>query len=383
MRAVTYDGPYRIKVRKKPDPTIEHPMDGIVKVSAAAICGSDLHLVHGLVPDTRIGATLGHEFVGEVVELGPQVDGIRTGERVAIPFNIFCGACYFCERGLVSSCENTNPATEMACGIYGYSHTMGGYEGGQAQYVRVPFIGVDAEPIPDGVEDLDALSVTDAFATGYQAAEMCAINGGETVVVLGCGPVGLFAMKSAWLLGAGRVIAVDRVAYRLEFARRFANVETLDYRDADLVQMIRDRTEGRGADAVIDAVGLEASGSAAQRALGVYGKMIAGSAEALNTAIHCAMKGGTVVAIGVYGPPWNVIDFGSAMNKHLTIRTGQCSVKRYMPRLFEHIQEGRVDAQSVFTHRLGLEEAPGAYKTFARKKEDCIKVALYPHGTLH
>jgi len=383
MRALTYDGLYRTKVRQKPEPRIEHPMDGIVKVRAAAICGSDLHLLHGMVPDTRIGATLGHEFVGEVVGVGPEADGVRVGDRVAVPFNIFCGACWYCSRGLTSSCENTNPATDLACGIYGYSHSMGGYEGGQAQYVRVPFVGVDAERIPEDVDDLDALAVTDTLPTGYQAAEMANINGGETVVVFGAGPVGLFAMKAAWLFGAGRVIAVDQLDYRLKFARRFAEVEAFDFREGDIVETILEETNGRGAHACIDAVGLEAAGSPVQRGIGIYGKMAAGSAAALNTAIQCTRKGGTVVAIGVYGPPWTLMDFGAAMNKQLTIRAGQCSVKRYMPRMFEHIRAGRIDAQRLFTHRLSLEEGPGAYHTFAQKREDCIKVALYPNGTIH
>lgn len=384
MRALTYDGPNRTKVREKALPRIEHPMDGIVAVRAAAICGSDLHLLHGLVPDTRVGSTMGHEFVGEVVEVGPEATGARVGDRVAVPFNIFCGACWFCQRGLTSSCESTNPATDLACGIYGYSHSMGGYDGGQAQYVRVPFVGVDAEPIPEDIEDLDALTVTDTLPTGYQAAEMAGIQGGETVVVFGAGPVGLFAMKAAWLFGAGRVIAVDQLEYRLEFARRFAEVETFNFRETDVVATILEETKGRGAHACIDAVGLEAAGSPVQRGIGIYGKMASGSAAALNSAIACTRKGGTVVAIGVYGPPWTLMDFGAAMNKQITIRAGQCSVKRYMPRMFEHIRNGRIDAQKVFTHRLTLEEGPDAYHTFAQKREDCIKVALFPNAsTVH
>lgn len=380
MRALTYDGPYRVKLRDKPEPTIEHPMDGIVKVRTAAICGSDLHLFHGLVPDTRIGSTLGHEFTAEVMEIGPEVQGVSVGDRVAIPFTIFCGACYFCVRGLTASCENTNPASSLACGVYGYSHTVGGYEGGQAEYVRVPFIGVDAEPIPEDIGELDALATTDALPTGYQAAEMCALGGGETVVVFGAGPVGLFAMKAAWLFGASRVIAVDEVEERLAFARRFASVETLNFRETPIVETILEATEGRGAHATIDAVGLEASGRPMQRLFGIRAKMQAGSSAALDMAIHSTRKGGTVVAIGVYGPPWIAMDFGTAMNKQLTIRTGQCSVKRYMPRMFEHIREGRIDAQEVFTHRVPLEQAPEAYRTFARKEDGCIKVALFPDG---
>jgi threonine dehydrogenase-like Zn-dependent dehydrogenase len=380
MRALTYDGPYRVKVRNKPEPRIEHPQDGIVRVTSAAICGSDLHLLHGLIPDTRIGSTFGHEFTGIVEEVGPGATGVRKGDRVMLPFQIFCGGCYFCRHGLTSCCDSTNPATDAATGIYGYSHTMGGYEGGQAEYVRVPFIGVDAEKIPDDVEDLDALPVTDAFSTGYQAAEMLDLKGGETVLVLGCGPVGLFSMWSAWAMGAGRVIAVDHLDYRLAFARDWLGVETLNFRDHDLVTTVKGMTEGRGADATIDAVGCEAAGSPVHRALGVYAKLEAGSPQALNFAIHATRKGGIISVIGAYGPPFNMVDIGTFMNKAQTMRTGQASVKRYMPHLLDHIRQGRIRPSKVFTHRVPLEEAPKAYHTFAQKKDGCIKVALFPNG---
>ena len=383
MRALTYDGPYRVAVRNKPDPRIEHPQDAIVRVSAAAICGSDLHLLHGLIPDTRIGATFGHEFVGTVEEVGPEVTGIERGDRVMLPFQIFCGGCFYCERGLTACCENTNPASDVAAGVYGYGHLTGGYDGGQAEYVRVPFAGVDAERVPDDLDDLDALPLTDALPTGYLAAEMCNLKGGETVVVFGAGPVGLYAMRSLWLMGAGRVIAVDHVDYRLDFAHRWAKVETLDFREVDVVATVKELTDDRGADASIDAVGCEAASSPLQRAVGVYGKTVAGSAAALNWCFHATRKGGTVSVVGVYGPPFNLVDFGTAMNKNQTIRTGQCSVKRYMPHLIEHVRSGRIDAKALFTHRLPLERAPEAYHTFAQKKDGCIKVALFPNDTLH
>jgi threonine dehydrogenase-like Zn-dependent dehydrogenase len=385
MKALTYEGPYRVAVRDKPEPKIEHPQDGILRVSAAAICGSDLHLLHGLVPDTRIGSTFGHEFVGTVEELGPQAIGLEKGDRVMLPFQIFCGGCYFCTRGLTSCCDSTNPATDAAAGIYGYSHTFGGYDGGQAEYVRVPFIGVDAEKIPGDIDDLDALPITDAFSTGYQAAEMTGIRGGETVLVLGCGPVGLFAMWSLWAIGAGRVIAVDHLDYRLEFARDWFGVETLNFRNVDLVTAIKGMTEGRGADATIDAVGCEAAGSVLHRALGVYGKLEAGSPQALNFAIHATRKGGTISVIGAYGPPYTGVDIGTYMNKAQTMRTGQASVKRYMPHLLDHVRAGRIRPSRIFTHRVRLDEAPFAYHTFAQKRDGCIKVALFPDGapTLH
>jgi len=380
---LTYEGPYRVAVQNKPEPRIEHPQDGIVKVNAAAICGSDLHLLHGLIPDTRIGDVFGHEFVGTVEELGPGVEGVKEGDRVMLPFQIFCGGCYYCQRGLTACCENTNPATDVGTGIYGYSHTMGGYDGGQAEYVRVPFIGVDAEKIPDDVEDLDALPLTDAFSTGYQAAEMCELRGGETVLVLGCGPVGLSAMWAAWAMGAGRVIAVDQVDYRLQFAREWAQVETLNFRDVDLIPKIKEMTNGRGADASIDAVGCEAAGSATHRLMGVHLKMEAGSPEAINTAIQATRKGGIISLIGAYGPPYNAVNIGTFMNKQQTMRTGQASVKRYMPHLLEHIRAGRVKPSKLFTHRLPLEEAPEAYHTFSAKNDGCIKVALFPNQTIH
>ena len=323
-------------------------------------------------------------MVGIVEELGPNAAGVKRGDRVALPFQIFCGGCFFCSRGLTSCCESTNPASDAGCGIYGYSHTMGGYEGGHAQYIRAPFIGVDAEVIPEDVSDLDALTTTDAFATGYQGAEMCELKGGETVLVLGAGPVGLFAMWSAWAMGAGRVIAVDQYAYRLQLARDWFGVETLNFRDDDLVTVIKGMTEGRGADATIDAVGCEAAGSATHRALGVYAKLEAGSPQAINSAIHATRKGGVISLIGGYGPPFNGVDIGTFMNKAQRMNTGQASVKRYMPRLLEHIRAGRIKPSKVFTHLLSLEEASHGFHTMAKKQEDCIKVALFPNGrTFH
>jgi threonine dehydrogenase-like Zn-dependent dehydrogenase len=383
MHALTYEGPHHVAIRKKPEPKIEHPQDGIVRVTVAGICGSDMHLLHGMMPDTRVGAILGHETVGVVEELGPNAKGLQVGDRVALPFQIFCGGCFYCSRGLTSCCENTNAATDAGTGMYGYSHTMGGYDGGQAEYVRVPFIGVDAEKLPDDVNDLDALPITDAYATGYQGAEMCELKGGETVLVLGAGPIGLFASWSAWAMGAGRVIVVDHLDYRLKFAREWLGVETLNFKDHDLVTVVKGMTEGRGADATVEAVGCEAAGSPVHQALGVHGKLEAGSAQALNFAFHATRKGGVISMVGGYGPPWNAVDIGTFMNKAQRMNTGQVSVKRYMPRLLEHIQAGRIQPSKVFTHRLKLEEAPDAYHTMAKKQDGIIKVALFPHGQLH
>ena len=381
MQAMVYDGPYKVKVGQKPDPIIEHPNDAIVRVTRAAICGSDLHLLHGLVSDTRVGCTFGHEFVGVVEEVGPSVRHLRPGDRVAVPFNISCGTCFYCKRGLLANCENTNPNSDLAAGVYGYSHTTGGYEGGQAQFVRVPFADVGPMKIPDDMEDEEVLFLTDILPTGYQGAEMGGIQAGDTVVVFGAGPVGLFAMKSAWLLGAERVIAVDHVSYRLDFARRYAQVETLNFKEEeDIVTTLKELTEGRGPDVTIDAVGMEAEGSKLHSMLGVKLKLEAGSPTALNWAIQATRKGGTISVVGVYGPPWNLVPIGTAMNKGLTLRMNQCNVKRYMPHLLEHIRKGRIDAKGIITHRFPLGEVARAYELFEKKLDGCIKCVLLPHG---
>jgi threonine dehydrogenase-like Zn-dependent dehydrogenase len=378
MRALSYQGPFKVKVVKKADPRIEHGNDAILKVTRAAICGSDLHLLHGLVPDTRVGCTFGHEFTGVVEEVGPSVRNLRRGDRVVVPFNISCGTCFYCSRGLSANCENTNPNSDVASGVYGYSHTTGGYDGGQAEYVRVPFADVGPMKIPDDMEDEEVLFLSDILPTGYQAAEMGEIKGGETVVVLGCGPVGLFAMKSAWLLGASRVIAVDHVDYRLDFARRYAGVETVNFKKVDdVVEYLKDQFEGRGPDVVVEAVGMEAEGSKMHRMLGM-GFMQAGVPVAINWAIQAVRKGGNVSIIGVYGPPWNLVDIGTAMNKGLTLRMNQCNVRRYMPHLLKHIREGRIDAKAIITHRFPLNDAPKAYDIFSDKKDGCVKCVLTP-----
>jgi threonine dehydrogenase-like Zn-dependent dehydrogenase len=381
MQAMVYDGPYRVRVGTKPDPVIEHPNDAIIRVTRSAICGSDLHLLHGFITDTRVGCTFGHEFAGVVEEVGPSVRTLKPGDRVVVPFNISCGTCFYCKRGLTANCECTNPNSEMAAGVYGYSHTTGGYEGGQAQYVRVPFADVGPMKIPDDMEEEEVLFLSDILPTGYQGAEMANIQPGDTVVVFGAGPVGLFAMKSAWLLGAGRVIAVDHLDYRLDFARRYAQVETLNFKDEpDIILKLKDMTEGRGPDSCVDAVGLEAEGDKLHTLLGVKLKMEAGSPTAINWSIQAARKGGTVSIIGVYGPPWNMVAIGTAMNKGLTLRMNQCNVKRYMPHLLEHIRAGRIDAKGIITHRFPLAEIPRAYELFEKKRDGCIKCVLLPHG---
>lgn len=382
MLAMTYRRPRKVRIESKADPVILHPNDVILRVTRTAICGSDLHLYHGLVPDTRVGSTFGHEFTGVVEEVGPSVQSLKKGDRVVVPFNISCGTCFFCSRELYSACENTNPSAPISGGIYGYSHTTGGYAGAQAEYVRVPFADVGPMKIPDGMDEEDALFLGDILPTGYQAAEMAELKRGETVVVFGAGPVGLFAMKSAWLMGAGRVIAVDGYDYRLEFARHCARVETVNLHEVDdMVRHLRQLTDGRGPDACIDAVGLEADGSAINTVLGRKLKLEAGSPTALNWAIDSVRRGGNVVLIGVYGPPFNMVPIGTAMNKGLTLRMAQCHVKRYMPRLLEHILAKRIDPKGIITHRLPLEEVAEGYRLFEQKLDGCIKTVLIPGGS--
>jgi len=381
MLALTYHGPNRVRVDKKPEPRIEHPNDILLRVTRTAICGSDLHLFHGLVPDTRVGSVFGHEFAGVVEEVGSSVQSLKRGDRVVVPFNISCGTCFFCQRGLTANCENTNPSAGIASGVYGYSHTTGGYDGGQAELVRVPFADVGPMKIPDDMHEEDVLFLSDILPTGYQAAEMGEIEKGETVVVFGAGPVGTFAAKSAWLLGAGRVIVVDCVDYRLDFVREYANVETVNFREVDdVVLEIKRMTDKRGADVCIDAVGMEASGSMFQKALGMA-FLQAGAPTAIDWSIQAARKGGNVVIIGVYGPPWNLVDIGTAMNKGLTLRMNQCNVKRYMPHLLEHIRAGRIDAKRIISHRIPLEHAEEGYHLFEKKLDRCTKCVLIPPQT--
>ncbi|SFW22655.1 zinc-dependent alcohol dehydrogenase [Luteibacter sp. UNCMF366Tsu5.1] len=381
MLATTYRRPYRVSARHVPDPVIEHPFDAIVRVLRSCICGSDLHLYHGLVPDTRVGSIFGHEFVGEVVDVGSGVRNLKVGDRVLVPFNIFCGTCYFCQRELYSNCHNVNPEATAVGGIYGYSHTTGGYDGGQAEYVRVPFADIGPTVIPPDIHIEDAVLLTDVVPTGYQAAEMGDIRENDTVVIFGAGPIGLLAARSAWLMGAGRVIVVDHVDYRLDFARRFAHCETVDFRSVgDMAIHIKKMTDGLGADVCIDAVGCEASGSVMQRVTGVTMKLQAGAATVLHWAINSVRKGGNVSIVGVYGPTFNAVPIGNAINKGLTLRMNQASVKRHLPRLIEHIQAGRLNPREIITHRVPLEEVSDAYEMFSGKKDQCIKTVLIPPG---
>jgi threonine dehydrogenase-like Zn-dependent dehydrogenase len=381
MLAMNYRGPYRVRVAHKQEPEIEHPGDAIVRVTRSCICGSDLHLYHGLVPDTRVGMTFGHEFTGIVEEVGPSVRNLKKGDHVLVPFNIFCGTCFFCQKELYSNCHNVNPQATAVGGIFGYSHTTGGYDGGQAEFVRVPMADVGPTVIPDWMDVEDAALLTDVCPTGYQAAEMGDIKEGDTVVVFGAGPIGLLAAKSSWLMGAGRVIVVDHLEYRLEFAKRWAQCEIVNFKDVgDMAMHIKRMTDWLGADVCIDCVGAEAMGSALQQLTGVKMKLQAGAATALMWAINSVRKGGTVSIVGVYGPTFNLVPIGNVLNKGLTLRGNQAVVKRHLPRLIEHIKAGRLKPSEIITHRFAIEDIPEAYHMFSSKLDEIIKPIIVPSG---
>jgi threonine dehydrogenase-like Zn-dependent dehydrogenase len=381
MRAMVYRGPYRIRVEEKDIPPIEHPNDAIVRVTMGAICGSDLHLYHGLVPDTRVGTTFGHEFIGVVEQVGSSVQNLKPGDRVMVPFNIFCGSCFFCARGLQGNCHNANANATAAGAIYGYSHTTGGYDGGQAEFVRVPFADVGPSLIPEWMSDEDAVMLTDACPTGYFGAQLGEIREGDVVAVFGAGPVGLYAAKSAWLMGAGRVIVIDHIEYRLEKARSFAHAETINFTEHDdLIVHMKKITDGLGADVCIDAVGAEADGAVFQHVSATKFKLQGGSPVALNWAIDSVRKGGTISIVGVYGPLFSAIKFGDAFNKGLTLRMNQCPVKRQWPRLFEHVKNGYLKPSELVTHRIPLEHIAEGYHIFSSKLDGCIKPVVIPNA---
>lgn len=379
MRAMTYRGPFRVRVEDKPEPEILHPSDAIVRVTRAAICGSDIHLYHGLMPDLRVGTTFGHESIGIVEEVGPDVQNVKPGDKVLIPFNVSCGFCYFCSRGLLGNCHNTNPGATAAGGIYGYSHTCGGYDGGQAEYVRVPFANFNPTIIPDDISDDDALLLTDVVPTGYFAAQLADISEGQTVLIFGAGPIGIIAARCAWLMGAGRVVVTDHLDYRLDFVAKYAPAETVNFAHLkDPVVYFKKVFDYIGADVAIDAVGLDATGSAVQSLMGERLKLQAGNATAFHWAVNSVRKAGTVVVIGVYGPPMNLVPLGSIMNKGLTIRANQAPVKRQLPRLFEHIRAGHIKPSEIITHRFSLEEIADGYRVFTSKYDGCIKPVVIP-----
>jgi threonine dehydrogenase-like Zn-dependent dehydrogenase len=390
MKAVCWWGKGKVRVAEVPDPKILNPRDAIVRVTLTAICGSDLHLYDGYVPTMMKGDILGHEFMGEVMEVGGEVKNLRPGDRVIVPFPIACGRCFFCHEKMWSLCDNTNPNAWMVealmgysgAGIYGYSHMYGGYAGGQAEYVRVPFADVNPTKIPDGIPDEKVLFLTDILPTGYMAAENCGIQPGDTVAVWGCGPVGQFAILSAWMLGAERVIAIDRVPERLRLAQRDGRTEILNFEEVpDVFEAVKELTGGRGPDRCIDAVGMEGHGHTVDAVLDRVKqaiKLTFDRAHSLRQAIHCCRKGGTVSIPGVYAGFIDKIPFGTAFGKGLTMKMGQTHVHNYTRMLLEKIMSGELDPSYIITHRVALDDAPEMYRTFRDKEDECIKVVMKP-----
>jgi threonine dehydrogenase-like Zn-dependent dehydrogenase len=389
MKAACWMGTRKVAVQDVPDPKILNSRDAIIRVTSTAICGSDLHLYNGFIPTMKKGDVVGHEFMGEVVELGRDVTSLRLGDRVVVPFPISCGRCEQCLNGMFSLCENSNPNAWMAeklwgyspCGIFGYSHMLGGYAGGQSEYARVPFADIGPIKVPESLSDDQVLFLSDIFPTGFMAAEMCGIKPGDIVAVWGCGPVGQFAIKSAYMLGAERVIAIDRFDYRLDVARQSGGAETLNYELVNIREALEDMTGGRGPDHCIDAVGME--GHAPGLAF-AYDKVKTNlfletdRPVALREAILSCRSGGTVSVAGVYGGFIDKFPMGAVVNRSLTIRSGQCHVHRYLRPLLARIEAGEIDPAFIISHRLPLDAAPEAYDMFFKKNDECLKVVLKP-----
>jgi len=389
MRANCWQGAHKLRIEDVPDPQILNPRDAIVRVTSTAICGSDLHIYDGSIPTMMRGDIIGHEFMGEVVEVGAAVKNLKVGDRIVNPFPIACGACFFCSSGQYSLCENSNPNAWMAeklwghspAGLFGYSHMLGGYAGGQAEYARIPFADVGPIRVPQHLSDEQVLFLSDIFPTAYMAAENCAIHPGDTIAVWGCGPVGLLAMKSAFLLGADRVIAIDRFPERLRKARNDCRAETLNYEEVEVLDALREMTGGRGPDACIDAVGMEGY---AHGFFGTYDRVkkslrvATDRPTSLREAILACRNGGTVSVPGVYGGFLDKMPFGSIVNRALTLKSGQTHVQRYLRPLLGMVEEGRIDPSFVISHRLPLEDAPRAFAMFRDKRDECIKVVLKP-----
>ncbi len=376
MKALTWHGKGDIRCEQVPDPAIEDDRDVIIKVSACAICGSDLHLMNGYMPTMKSGDVLGHETMGEIVEVGKSHSKFKIGDRIVVPFTLSCGECFFCKRQLFSMCDRSNRNADVAikamghspAGMLGYSHMLGAYAGGQAEYLRVPFADVGPIKVPDGMKDEDVLFLSDIFPTGYMAAENAGIEEGDTVAIWGCGPVGQFAIQSAWMLGAGRVIAIDHLPERLQMAREHGRAETLDFSDVKIYDTLMEMTDGRGPDSCIDCVGLESDAMASVDAMIDKAKaalyLATDRPHVLREAIYSCRKGGTISIPGVYVGMVDHLPFGAAMNKGLTFRMGQTHVPRYLEQLLQTITEGKIDPSFVITHRGGLEEGPDLYKKF-------------------
>lgn len=388
MKAVSWHGRGDMRVETVPDPQILNQRDAIVRVTSSAICGSDLHLYNGYIPAMEKGDILGHEFMGEVVEVGREVQNLKAGDRVVVPFPIACGQCMACQAGNYSLCENSNPNAWMVeklyghspAGIFGYSHLLGGFAGGQAEYARVPFADVGPLKVPGHLSDEQVLFLSDIFPTGYMAAEMCNIQPGDTIAVWGCGPVGQFAIRSAFLLGAERVIAIDRVPERMRMAQA-AGAQVISFDEVDVLDALKELTGGRGPDACIDAVGMEASGHGPAYLFDKTMQTMRTETDrpiALREAILACRNGGTVSVVGVYSGFIDKFPIGAVMNRSLTIRSGQCHVQRYMRSLLERIEKGEIDPSFVVTHRMSLDQAPEGYQIFRDKEDECIKVVLKP-----
>ena len=391
MKAVCWMGKHDMQVHNVPDPQIINPQDAIIKITRTAICGSDLHLYDGYIPSMESGDIMGHEFMGIVEEVGSEVKKLKRGDRVVIPFTIACGNCLFCQKDLWSLCDNTNPNAHIAetmygysgSALFGYSHIYGGYAGGQAQYARVPFADVGPIKIENDLPDEKVLFLSDIYPTGYQGAENANIQPGDTVAVWGCGPVGLFAIASAYMLGAGKVIAIDRFPERLALARDYCGATTIDYSEDDVtvIEALRDLTYGIGPDSCIDAVGMEAHSSTT---VGLYDKvkqalmLETDRPFVLRQAIQAARKGGTLSIPGVYGGVLDKVNFGAAFGKGLNMKMGQTNMHKYLAPLLKRVENGEIDPSFLITHRIGIEEAPAMYKTFRDKQDGCIKVVIDP-----
>jgi len=390
MKAICWYGTGDVRLDVVPDPKIVDPGDMIVRITSTAICGSDLHLFDGFMPTMEKGDVLGHEPMGEVVEVGKDVKKFKKGDRAVIPFTISCGACWFCQRQLFSLCDTSNPNAEIArkamgespAALFGYSHMLGGFAGGQAEYLRVPYADVSPLKIPDGIPDEKVLFLSDIFPTGYMAAENAEIEPGDTVAIWGCGPVAQFTIKSAWMFKAGRVIAIDRIPERLQMAKEQGKAEVINFEQQNVYETLMEMTKGRGPDRCIDAVGAEAHAGGSVDAVMDKVKssvmLTTDRAHALRDAIFCCRKGGTLSIPGVYIGFPDKLPFGALMNKALTVKTGQTHVAKYHTKLLKKIQDGEIDPSFVITHRRPLSEGPDLYKTFRDKQDGCIKVVLTP-----
>jgi alcohol dehydrogenase len=385
MRAVVFHKPGDMRVDTVPDPVIEKKDDIIVRVTSTAICGSDLHIYDGFFPQVK-PLVMGHEFMGIVEEVGPEVTHVRRGERVVVPFPVACGHCYFCSQGMQPHCEESNPANYgpqgnlmdgKGGGLYGYTDLYGGYAGGQAEYVRVPYANYSPRVVPDNLTDEQVLFLTDIFPTGWTAIDWGELKGGETVAIFGSGPVGLMAQKAAWLRGAGRVIAIDPVDYRLQKAKAVNNVEVLNPHETDVIEAIRSMTSGRGADVCVDAVGTEAERSFMDKVKAVV-NVEKGTDKVIEHCIKAVRRGGVVSVVGVYGSPYDNFPVHRIFDKGLTLRFGQAPVQKYIDLLFNLVKERKVVLEDIISHRLGLAEAPRAYDIFKHKEDDCVKVILKP-----